>query len=862
MTQLTVTKGSTAGQAVALSEDRSYLIGSGPEASLQVSGEGIAAKHLLVKALKGGGFGMKGLAGAFSINGRMTEAAKLKPGDRIRIGDIELQFGEGNSTAGDKQLGGFRLLSLLGQGGMGQVYRAEQISLSREVALKVLSKDLTKDPVFVARFQAEAKAAARLHHPNVVQVFDVDHEADTYFYSMELMSAGSLEDLLKERGKLDPDTATRMICDAARGLAYAESLRIVHRDIKPDNLMVDHHGNAKIADLGLAQSDEDQPGKLLGTPHFMSPEQALRKPLDHRSDIYSLGCSFYRLLTGKNPFPRSKVKAILLAQVKEELVPAHKVDSDVPGEISEVINRMMAKDPDERYQSAEEVVEDLESWLNPPVRRGLIYGLAGVSLLAVAGSIFYVMNLEDPETKVITEFEKDPNAAIAIAREKETAAENAVLRLELRKLPAIEMAKALESVAQDHTGTEAAKRAASEAARLRKEHQEQIAANRELAELIDSEVSRVEQTFWTAARAGDLRQAALTIDPQVIDVALREQAKITALLAKLKLDLKGVADSQLASLQSALSRASEARDVKALEDAIAAAEGAADPESGWLGLILGTSTEVDQSLESARQLVLQIAADQEAAEQLAAWTELRGAVLAPDGVLAAINRLDLEAAKARLVTLSEANEGKNAGVSAAQMSLAIASAQRYQQAYLAAIAAEELQLPLGEAGDMLELKAIEYAADAGLNLHLATGRNKSREQVTPLSEHFTQLDVVFPVLTEGADPVARQSFLAILNIGASLRVANEFLNRIDPARMSQDLPAIDLQIAGTDSISASLGQDVNPDWARSLARELLSIAQILEGLNAFAIGKLRTADLKVSRILDENRDLFVVQSLL
>ncbi|MHC5065411.1 MAG: protein kinase domain-containing protein [Planctomycetota bacterium] len=861
MTQLTVTRGPSAGQTVTLSEDRSYLIGSAPDAALRVSGDGIAAKHLVVKALKAGGFGMKGLAGAFSINGRMTEAAKLKPGDRIRIGAVELQFGNaGNKT--DRLLGGFRLLSLLGEGGMGQVYRAEQISLSREVALKVLSKDLTKNPVFVARFQAEAKAAARLHHPNVVQVFDVDHEDDTYFYSMELMSDGSLEDLIKKRGTVDPETATRMICEAARGLGYAESLRIVHRDIKPDNLMVDHHGSVKIADLGLAQSDEDQPGKLLGTPHFMSPEQALRKPLDHRSDLYSLGCSFYRLLTGKNPFPRASVKAILLAQVKEEPVPAHKVNSDIPSEIGEVISRLMEKDPDERYQSAEDLVEDLEIWLNPPVRRGLVYSLAGISLAAIVGTIFYVMNLEDPETKIITEFEKDPNAAIAIAREKETAAENAVLRLELRNLPSLEMASALEAVAEEHAGTGAAEKAAAEASRLRKEHAARLAADRALQEKLETELNRIEQSFWTAARAGDLRRAALTLDPQLIDVDLREQAKMIALLAKLQSELENMARTSLASLQSAITRASDARDIAAIRAAIAAAEQASDADSGWIRLILGQSIEIDQAAQSARDLVPQIAADQETAEEVAAWTDLRKAILKPAGVLDSILVLDFQAAGANLAALSEAHVGKAAGISALRLDSAIKSASRYNSDLRDAMTAGNVEVPLGPDGSMLKLVAINSDPSTGLSLRLSQGRNRPREQEVLLADRFDQLDEIFPVLGNEADPSEREGFLALLSLGVSLKTAKNFLAGIDATQLSQEFAGIENMDSDSQSLVSALSQVGKPEWAPWLANELSTVHQILAGLRAFATGRLRSADLMVTRILDENRDRLVVQSLL
>ena len=162
-------------------------------------------------------------------------------------------------------------------------------------------------------------------------------------------------------------------------------MRIVHRDIKPDNLMVDSHGTVKIADLGLAMSDDEEQGKIVGTPHFMSPEQATGKPLDHRSDLYSLGCTFYRLVTGRPLFQRSKTKEILRAHVKDEHQPADEVNPDVPSNVSAVIDLMVEKDPDERYQSAEDLIEDLAQIMNPPARRGPMIAVFAFLLIADGG---------------------------------------------------------------------------------------------------------------------------------------------------------------------------------------------------------------------------------------------------------------------------------------------------------------------------------------------------------------------------------------------------------------------------------------------------------------------------------------------
>ena len=327
--RLTVETGPLAGTIVALDRDHPTMLGSGPDCALRVQEAGVQPHHAVVKALKDQGFGLKALAAGVRVNGAAVEATPLKDGDVIELGTTRIAFGQVQKR-GLPQITGYRILGELGRGGMGNVYRAEQTSLHREVALKVLNRELTKDPAFVAKFVAEARAAAKLQHPNVVQVFDVDQDGETYFYAMELMHDGSLEDWLKQHGAMPVERALRVVSDAASGLAYAESLGIVHRDIKPDNLMLDQHGAVKIADLGLAGTVEDTEENAIGTPHFMAPEQVLKKDIDHRTDLYALGCTFYRLVTGKTPFRGQTVKDILRAQVKDDAEPAHKQNSAVP----------------------------------------------------------------------------------------------------------------------------------------------------------------------------------------------------------------------------------------------------------------------------------------------------------------------------------------------------------------------------------------------------------------------------------------------------------------------------------------------------------------------------------------------------
>jgi serine/threonine protein kinase len=282
----------------------------------------------------------------------------------------------------------------LGRGGMGRVYLARQLSLDRPVALKVMSRRWAADPVFVARFTREAFAAAQLAHPNIVQIHDIGESDGRRFFSMEYVRGRSLADVVKERGKLDPETAVGYVLQAARGLKYAHDRGMIHRDVKPDNLLLDDQGLVKVADLGLVktsdggcgpgdadteridasavtQSDLRMPDPALtgarvalGTPAYMSPEQCRdAAAVDHRADIYSLGCTLYALVTGRPPFDGTSAVELMSKHAYDQLVPPEQIVSRVPMEISAVIQRMMAKDAADRYRDMGEVVRTLEAWL-------------------------------------------------------------------------------------------------------------------------------------------------------------------------------------------------------------------------------------------------------------------------------------------------------------------------------------------------------------------------------------------------------------------------------------------------------------------------------------------------------------------
>ncbi len=261
-------------------------------------------------------------------------------------------------------LAGYRLERRLGGGGMGEVYRATQVSLGRTVAVKVLSEKFTTDRSFVERFIAEARAAGKLSHSNVVQVYDVGEEKGRYFISMEYVEGGSVEDLLDIEGKLDPSKALRMALQTARALEYAEKQGIVHCDVKPDNLLLTVDGDVRLSDLGVAKrvgepAAGDDEG-VFGSPHYMSPEQARGESLDHRSDLYSLGATLFRILAGRTLFTGDRSRKVMEKQVFEKPEPIRDVEPTVPQALAVITMKLVEKDPDGRYQSARDVIRDLE----------------------------------------------------------------------------------------------------------------------------------------------------------------------------------------------------------------------------------------------------------------------------------------------------------------------------------------------------------------------------------------------------------------------------------------------------------------------------------------------------------------------
>ncbi|CAK9068215.1 Serine/threonine-protein kinase PknB [Durusdinium trenchii] len=270
-------------------------------------------------------------------------------------------------------LGKYKLLSLLGTGGMSSVYLAEHVLMHRRVAIKVLPQNRIADSSYLARFYREAHAAGKLEHPNVVRAYDIDSEGQTHFLVMEYVDGCDLQELVRRKGPLDYEMAADYIAQAAEGLAYAHESGIIHRDIKPANLLVDEKGVVKILDMGLARFSGDDQASLtiahdenvLGTADYLPPEQALNShSVDHRADIYSLGGTLYFLLVGHPPFPEGTMAQRLMMHQTQEPSAIQKKRPDVPSDLVSICKQMMAKSVDRRYQSASDVALDLRDWLN------------------------------------------------------------------------------------------------------------------------------------------------------------------------------------------------------------------------------------------------------------------------------------------------------------------------------------------------------------------------------------------------------------------------------------------------------------------------------------------------------------------
>jgi serine/threonine protein kinase len=334
---------------------------------IQITSEGIVLEDL-------------GSRNGTFVNGTRVTKCRIKQGDKITVGSTEIragsmESGKSNDLLLGSTLGGFELQEILGRGSFGTVYRAMQLALQRPVAIKVLDDRFTKDPEKIKNFLLEARRAGSLNHPNVVQVHDVRQIHSTYMLVMELMTGGSAADLLRTNGPFQSDALYAVMVDMGRALSYAESQRLVHRDVKPDNILLSGDGIYKLADLGIAEPIRDDGQahqvKTFGSAYYIAPEQARGGAIDGRADIYALGASIWHLATGKPVFEGTS-RQIIYSHINEPPPDLSLLAENLDPAFVDVIYSMLAKDPTKRPTTGNEIADKVlaivEGRNKPPVR--------------------------------------------------------------------------------------------------------------------------------------------------------------------------------------------------------------------------------------------------------------------------------------------------------------------------------------------------------------------------------------------------------------------------------------------------------------------------------------------------------------
>lgn len=301
----------------------------------------------------------------------MVEKQVLTPSQAARLkGSIR------ESRDVSTQIPGYRILGKLGSGAMAVVYKAKQLSLDRTVAIKVLPKKFVQKSDYVERFYKEGRIAAKLNHNNIVQAIDVGEVGGLYYFVMEYVEGKTLYDDLAKGKIFSEKEALDIIIQVANALAHAHSQGLIHRDVKPKNIMINKEGIVKLADMGLARETSDikaakhEQGKAFGTPYYIAPEQIRGEmDIDGRADIYALGATLYHMVTGRVPFDGSTPAEVMRKHLKEPLIPPDHINTSLSAGISEVIEVMMAKNKEDRYKNVEELLIDLQAVRegNPPV---------------------------------------------------------------------------------------------------------------------------------------------------------------------------------------------------------------------------------------------------------------------------------------------------------------------------------------------------------------------------------------------------------------------------------------------------------------------------------------------------------------
>src|SRR5216684_1302388 len=290
-----------------------------------------------------------------------SKAVTLRPSSEAAVkGQLEP-----GSMLGER----YEILQLLGQGGMGAVYKARDIELERTVALKLIRSDLASHPEILRRFKQELILAREVTHRNVIRIFDLGQASGVRYITMAYVEGQDLRALLNEKGKFSPEEAVPIFLQIAAALEAAHQAGVVHRDLKPQNVMVDKEGRVYVMDFGVARSLETpgmtQTGALMGTPEYMSPEQAKGMKADARSDLFSMGIIFYEMLSGASPFKADTAMATMFKRTQERAVPLVEAANGVPVVLSDIVAKCLEIDPEKRFASAREVAQQLEMWQGP-----------------------------------------------------------------------------------------------------------------------------------------------------------------------------------------------------------------------------------------------------------------------------------------------------------------------------------------------------------------------------------------------------------------------------------------------------------------------------------------------------------------
>jgi tRNA A-37 threonylcarbamoyl transferase component Bud32 len=310
-----------------------------------------------------------------------------------------------------QKIPGYKILGKLGAGAMATVFKARQLSLDRVVAIKVLPRKFSANAQFIERFYAEGRAAAQLNHPNIVQAFDVAKAGDYHYFVMEFVDGRTVYDDIVKHKRYSEAEAIDIAIQTAEALVHAHERGLIHRDVKPKNIMINQDGVAKLADMGLARAMSDkeaaeaEAGKAFGTPYYISPEQIRgEKDVGPPSDIYSLGATLYHMLTGNVPFDGKNPSAVMHKHLKAELVPPDHVNPRLSAGVSEIIEMMMAKDPARRYSNSKDLLVDLRAARKgdpPPIAHKEVVPAADLASLAAAeaaavGEVAVAAPLERP----------------------------------------------------------------------------------------------------------------------------------------------------------------------------------------------------------------------------------------------------------------------------------------------------------------------------------------------------------------------------------------------------------------------------------------------------------------------------------